>query len=97
MPTKLKLPVSGTVLTSVVVAKHVAEGAQNDPATWRLPSVIPLAVSALVSTRNNDWAVADPLASKQRVPVAPGVSFFTSYFRSEVRAALIALTGYVWG
>ena len=67
MPTRLKLPVSGTVLTSVVVAKHVAEGAQNDPATWMFPSVIPLAVSALVRTRNNDWAVADPLASKQMV------------------------------
>lgn len=67
MPTRLKLPVSGTVLTSVVVAKHVAEGAQNDPATWMFPSVIPLEVSALVRTRNNDWAVADPLASKQMV------------------------------
>jgi len=67
VPTRLKLPVSGTVLTSVVVAKHVAEGAQNDPATWMFPSVIPLEVSALVRTRNNDWAVADPLASKQMV------------------------------
>jgi hypothetical protein len=67
VPTRLKLPVSGTALTSVVVAKQVVEGAQNDPATWMFPSVIPLEVSALVRTRNNDWAVADPLASKQMV------------------------------
>jgi hypothetical protein len=67
VPTRLKLPVSGTVLTSVVVAKQVAEGAQNDPATWMFPSVIPLEVSAFVRTRNNDWVVADPLASKQMV------------------------------
>jgi hypothetical protein len=31
------------------------------------PSVIPLEVSALVRTKNNDWAVPDPLASKQMV------------------------------
>jgi len=67
VPTKLKLPVSGTVLTSVVVAKHVAEGAQKDPATWMFPSVMPLEVSALVRTRRTDEAVADPVASKQMV------------------------------
>lgn len=68
VPTKLKLPVSGTALVvGVVVAKHVAAGAQNDPATWIFPSVIPLEVSAFVSTRKSDVAVEGPLASKQTV------------------------------
>jgi hypothetical protein len=67
VPTRLKLPVSGTALTSVVVAKHVAVGAQNEPATWMFPSDIPLEVSALVRTRNSEDAVADPVVSKQIV------------------------------
>jgi hypothetical protein len=63
------VPGSGTVLTSVVVAKQVGELPQKSPATWMFPSVIPLEVSALPRIRNTDEAVADPLASKQMVSV----------------------------
>ena len=61
------VPGSGTVLTSVVVAKHVPSLPQKSPATWMLPRVMPLEVSALLRTRNSDWAVPGPLASKQMV------------------------------
>jgi hypothetical protein len=61
------VPGSGTALTSVVAAKQVGELPQKSPATWMFPKLIPLEVSALLRIRNSDWAVADPLASKQMV------------------------------
>lgn len=95
VPSNPKLPGSGTVLTSVVVAKHVAAGAQNDPATWMFPSVIPLEVSALLRTRNRDVAVPDPVVSKQIVsfeipPHAPEENVKTPL--TSVRVDIVPLT-----
>jgi hypothetical protein len=63
----------------VVVAKQVGELPQNDPATWTFPSVIPVEVSALLRTKNNEEVVALPVASRQIVsfvipPHAPNES-----------------------
>jgi hypothetical protein len=55
------------LLTGVVVAKQVGLLPQNSPATWILPTVIPVEISALLRTKSSELVVALPLASRQIV------------------------------
>jgi hypothetical protein len=78
VPSRPNVPGSGTVLlTGVVVAKQVGLLPQNSPATWILPTLIPVEISALLRTKSSELVVALPVASRQIVsivtpPHAPG-------------------------
>jgi hypothetical protein len=73
VPSKPNVPGSGTVVPGVVEAKQVGELPQKAPATWMFPVVIPLEVSALLRTKNNEVVVALPVVSRQIVcfPIPP--------------------------
>jgi hypothetical protein len=57
---------SGTTLVvGVVVAKQVGPVEHNELATWTFPAVIPVEVSALLSTKNSKLVVALPVVARQ--------------------------------
>jgi hypothetical protein len=56
-----------TLLVGVVVAKQVGELPHKSLATWIFPTVMPVEVSAFVSTNNSELAVTLPVANKQTV------------------------------
>ena len=75
LPSRPNVPGFGTVLlTGVVVAKQVGLLPQNSPATWILPTVIPVEISALLRTKSSELVVALPLASRQIVSAANGMA-----------------------
>jgi hypothetical protein len=62
----LNVPGSGTALVvGVVVAKQVGPEEHNELATWTFPTVIPVEVSALLSTKNSKLVVALPVVKRQ--------------------------------
>ena len=61
---------SGTTLVvGVVVAKQVGDVPHKSLATWILPTMIPVEVSALVRTKTSEVAVRLPVALRQIVSV----------------------------
>jgi hypothetical protein len=64
---------SGTTVLGVVAAKQVGPEEHNELATWTFPTVIPVEVSALLSTKNSELAVRLPFASRQTscLPIPP--------------------------
>lgn len=74
VPSRLNVPGSGTTLLfGCAVAKQVGPGEHNELATWTFPTVIPVEVSALLSTKNIELVVRLPFASRQTscLPIPP--------------------------
>jgi hypothetical protein len=89
---------SGTT-EGLVVAKQVALGEHKELATWRFPIVIPVEVSALLKTKNNQPAVTFPVASRQivSVPTPPQALPTKSEPMLTSLTAVLPMTFYVAG